>query len=535
VFIALRCSFSSCKELFVKHRITGLFLGPILFMVTMLLPAGLFDVPASEFLSGSAGSAQAGDLAFTMRVVVALLLLMVTWWFTEAIPLPATALLPPVVLPWFQLQGLQDGVVVNFTFRAVLAAYANPVIFLFLGGFLLAAAMQKWGLDRRLTYWLITRGSVASDTHMVLLGMMILSALLSMWISNSATAAMLLPVGAAIVNQVAGEKQNSGFATAMMLGIAWSASIGGMGTLIGTPPNGIAVSILDAAMDDDAGYRSLSFLDWMKIGVPFVVLFLPVVWGLLLLRFPPEQRHLVGAKEEFQERRKALGRISEGERWTVVVFCAAVLLWVSNPFWPSILPPSLAWRLGWVDEFVIGLMAGLALFVIPVNVSRGEFVMGWRDTRRVDWGTLILFGGGIALSEAMFRSGVADWIARSCTGLLAEPSTLLLVVVIVLLVDFMTEIASNTAVATMMVPIVISIGRVSGIDPVTLAVGAALASSMAFMLPVSTPPNAIVFSTGRIRLGDMVRTGFILDILGWVFTVGILWLFGYLFFGVVRF
>jgi sodium-dependent dicarboxylate transporter 2/3/5 len=207
--------------------------------------------------------------------------------------------------------------------------------------------------------------------------------------------------------------------------------------------------------------------------------------------------------------------------------------WISNPFWHVLLTSWVAERVSWVNEYSIGLLAGLLLFVVPVRFSGGEFVLTWRDTKFVDWGTLLLFGGGIALSDAMFKTGIASWIATSAVGVVGVPSILIMMFAVVLLVDLMTEVTSNTAVTSMIVPIVISIAITTGANPVTLAVAAALAASMAFMLPVATPPNAIVFSSGYVRLGDMIRAGFILDILGWLFTVGIVALFASWIFGVL--
>ncbi len=527
-------------------RIIGFILGLAFFGTVLLLPPfSAFSEAATDACQsfkldpglepGSDPGLDPGSLTSSMQSVFALLGLMVIWWITEAIPLPATALLPAVVLPFLHVVGVSGTRFHEFTIKNTLVNYANPVIYLFLGGFLLAAGMQKWGLDRRLTLWILTRGSLAEDSRRILFGMMTVTAFLSMWISNTACTAMMLPLGLGILSLMKLEPGSSRFGTALMLGIAWAASIGGVGTIIGTPPNGIALGILNATFADDPSVTRLSFLDWMAFGIPFVVIMIPLAWGVLVLRNPPEVRSLPGGKEQLLQEQRRLGPMQVGEKLAVFVFLFAVVLWVSNPFWELFLPEAVAATLSWVDEYTIGLLVGLLGFIIPVNIREGRFLLDWRDTKFVDWGTLVLFGGGIALSDAIFRTGLASWIATSAVGAMGTPSTLMLMIVIVLLVDFLTEITSNTAVTGMFVPIVISIALRVGDNPTTLTVVTAVAASMAFMLPVATPPNALVFGTGYVRIKDMVRNGFILDILGWIATVGILYLVGGLLFGVLQF
>ena len=279
----------------------------------------------------------------------------------------------------------------------------------------------------------------------------------------------------------------------------------------------------------------INFVDWMKFGVPFVILFIPVAWFLIIKVFPPEIKSIEGGKELLMKQRSNLKKFSKGEIATIVVFIIAVLLWVSNPFWNYIFPESFAESLSTFDEYVIGLFAALLLFVIPVDLKNKKFALEWTDAKFVDWGTLILFGGGIALSDAMFKTGLASWIATSFVGIIGNPSTVLLLFLIVLLIALLTEVTSNTAVTSMMIPIVISIARGSGADPITLSIGTALAASMAFMLPVATPPNALVYGTGLIKIKDMFRGGFILDMLGWIFTVFIVYVFADKIFGIVSF
>jgi sodium-dependent dicarboxylate transporter 2/3/5 len=320
-----------------------------------------------------------------------------------------------------------------------------------------------------------------------------------------------------------------------MLGIAWAASIGGVGTIIGTPPNGIALGILNSTFANDPSYHRISFFDWMKIGVPLVALMIPLAWAVLIWRNPPEIESLPGGKEGLEKERARLGLLKRGEKLSIAAFLLAVILWVTNPFWSIVLPTNLAARISWIDEYSIGLMVGVLCFVLPIDFKRSEFLLDWHDTKFVDWGTLLLFGGGIALSDAMFKTGFASWIANSFIAVLGMPSTFVLMVAIVFFVAFLTEITSNAAVTGMIVPIVISIALRSGDNPITLSIATAIAASLAFMLPVATPPNALVYGTGYIKISDMIRSGFILEIAGWLLTVGLLYLLGGVVFGVLKF
>jgi sodium-dependent dicarboxylate transporter 2/3/5 len=510
----------------------GFILGLAFFGAILTLPPlASFQAAAETLRLESHSALSTGGIAVSMQRVLAVLLLMVVWWLTEAVSLPATALLPAILFPLLKISGVQG----NLTAKAVLTNYAHPVIFLFLGGFLIAGAMQKWKLDRRFTLWLLTRGNLANDPRTILLGMMLTTAFASMWISNTATAAMMLPLGLGVLSLMNIEPGTPGYGTGMMLGIAWSASIGGVGTIIGSPPNGIALGVLDTALGSNPAYVRISFLDWMKFGVPYVLLYLPVAWLLLLKLHPPRGARLEGGKAELMKQQKALGAITRGELGTIGVFSLAVLLWVTNPFWDSILPSAIANQLSWLDEYSIGLLCGGLLFFVPADFRNGQFLLTWKDTRFVDWGTLILFGGGIALSDAMFKTGLAAWIARSFVALLGTPSTMVMVIAVLLLVIGLTEVTSNTAVTSMIVPIIVSIAIRTGENPVALAVAAAVAASMAFMLPVSTPPNALVYSTGHIQLRDMIKGGLILDLIGWVFTVVIIVVVADWMFGVLRF
>ncbi len=512
-----------------KRRYLGFFIGPVVFFVLLLMNTPeSFILNAKALLPASATNGQILELAGSTQVVLALLILMVIWWITEAVPIPVTALLPGIVLPLFHVTGYFQDKPFQFTAKNILLNYSNPIIFLFLSGFLLAAAMQKWKLDKRLTLYILSRGNLANNSKLILLGMMSISAFLSMWISNTATAAMLLPLGVGIIMQSEGKTGTSNFGKAIMLGIAWAASIGGVGTIIGTPPNGICVSILSSS-----GIKQINFIDWMKFGVPYVIILIPIAWMILVKIFPPEIKKIKGGKELILKQKDELGNWSRGEKLTVLAFVTVVLLWVTNPFWQYIFAAPVAEKLQWFDENIIALTGALLLFLLPVNWKEQEFVLDWSDSKFVDWGTLLLFGGGIALSDGMFKTGLANWIASSAVSLVGSPSTIVLVIIIVLLIDFLTEVTSNTAVTSMMIPIVISIARGTGDDPVALSVAATIAASMAFMLPVATPPNALVYGTGYIKITDMAKAGFVLDIIGWVFTVLIIYLVAHVLFGII--
>lgn len=515
-------------------KMLGFLLGLTGFIAVLLAPVfSTFTTVASGAVLASGSSLDPLALASSMQVVLALLLLMVVWWITEAVPLPVTALLPAVLLPFLHVTGLQGASVVEFTGKYTLSHYAHPVIYLFLGGFLLAAAMQKWGLDRRLTLWLLTRGNLANSPAGTLLAVMGVTAFLSMWISNTATAAMMLPLGLGILSAMG--SGSPGYRKALMLGIAWAASIGGVGTVIGTPPNAIALGILQSTFADDPAFHRITFLDWLSFGIPFVVVMIPVAWALLVLTSRAGFTAAGNVREMLVRERDGLGPLSAGERGTISVFLLAVVLWISNPFWNVILPSGLARQLAWIDEFSIGLTAGVLLFLIPVDVKKRVFLLEWKDAAFVDWGTLLLFGGGIALSDAMFRCGLATWLGTAFTGMIGSPSPVVMVFCVVAFMGMLTEVTSNTAVTTMMVPVVISMALRAGTDPATLAVAAAVGASMAFMLPVATPPNALVYATGHVTVRDMVKHGLVLEIVGWFLTVGLLLLFADVVFGVLRF
>jgi solute carrier family 13 (sodium-dependent dicarboxylate transporter), member 2/3/5 len=457
----------------------------------LLLFALLLALPAPEALGVSGWR------------TAAVALLMAAWWMTEAIPIPATALLPLVLFP---LLGILD-------MPQATGPYANPLIFLFLGGFLLAIGMERWGLHRRIA--LAIMQATGTSPRRLVLGFMLASAFLSMWISNTATAAMMLPIGLAVValmrpKELAPAPEGRfNFGIALMLGIAYGASIGGVATLIGTPPN----AVLAGAADELLGVR-IGFLEWMQVGVPLAILFLPLAWIVLtVVLFPPGPLAGDGAALLARER-NAQGPMSRGERVVAVVFALTALAWVmrEEKVLGSVVVPGIATWFPMVGDATIAMAGALLLFVIPLDLKRGTFPLAWEDARRLPWGVLLLFGGGLSLARAMEASGLAAWVGGGVSGLGALPLVAFVAVVATLFV-FLTELTSNTATATMAMPILAGVGLAVGVDPVLLMSTAAIAASMAFMLPVATPPNAIIFASDEITVPRMARAGLLLNVL----------------------
>jgi len=488
----------------------GFFLGLIVFITILLIPIPkAFTDYASQKLGSDSLTPEVLRLSYSMKVTFALMLLMVIWWISEAVPIPVTSLLPGVILPLFHAYGFHDGKFIELNGKNVFISYANPIIFLFLAGFLIAGAMQKWGLDRRIALWILTRGNIAKSPNKILFGLIVATAFISMWVSNTATTAMMLPIGLGILNKL-NVDLNSKFGKSIMLGIAFASSIGGVGTIIGTPPNGIAVSILAKE-----GIAHISFLEWMMFGVPFVVLALPILWFVLKIVFKSDVSFGDEIKETLLYEKSNLGKLSKPEKLTLFGFSLTVFLWVTNPLWKFI--PFVGERLEWFDEYLIAVFGSMILFTLPVDLSKRKFVLDWGDSKYVDWGTLLLFGGGIALSDALFKTGLADVISSEFVKFFGHPSPVFLVFIIVIFMELLTEITSNTAVTSMMVPILISICSELDINPTFLVLPATIAASMAFMLPVATPPNAIVYGSRYVTLKDMLKAGVVLDVVMWIY------------------
>lgn len=415
--------------------------------------------------------------------------LMGIWWITEALPVAATALVPVFLFP---LLGV--GTVGQAT-----APYANHIIYLFLGGFLLAAGLERSGLHRRLALAVVA--GVGVSPPRLILGFLLATALLSMWISNTATALMMLPI-AMTVATIGGDTPGSARgASALLLAVAYGSSVGGLGTLIGTPPNAIMAGYLQQAHGIEVGFG-----EWMLVGVPLVAIALPATYWVLrrTLRFEAVASEET-AMAVIARQRAELGPWSAAEVRVANVFVLAALCWSFQPVLSVYLPG--------LSDAGVGIFAGLLLFLVPDG--KGSRLLEWSDVERIPWGVLVLFGGGLSLADAVQRTELAGWIGGLLSGFQALPLPLLIFLA-TLLVIFLTEITSNSATAAAFLPVMGALAVSLGHDPRVLVVPAALAASCAFMLPVATPPNAIVFGTGNIMQRDMIRAGFRLNI---VFSV----------------
>jgi sodium-dependent dicarboxylate transporter 2/3/5 len=475
----------------------GLLLGPLLGLVFYLL------LP-SEYVSAAGKT-----VAFTAagKATVAVTAWMAVWWLTEAIDVHATALLPIALFPLFGVA----------TAKAACAPYGDELIFLFLGGFLLALAMQRWGLDVRIA--LGTLRLVGTRPASIVLGLMIATAAISAVVSNTATAAMMLPIGLGVIDLVlqkdggrsAAKGTPSGnFAVGSMLAIAYASSIGGIATIIGTPPNVFTVGFLRDKIAP-AFRTEISFVQWLGIGVPLAVIYLPIAWFLLTrLLFPVSREPIEGAADLIAAARRKLGPMKRAERVVLVAFALTSMAWMLRPILakgagpiPPLLPGA--------SDAMIGIFAGLLLFVIPSG-EKGS-VLDWSTAAKVPYGILILFGGGLSLAAAIEANGVAELLGAKTTFLGGAPE-FIVVAAVTTLVIFLTELTSNTATTAALVPIFAAMAPGLGCHPLMLAIPATLAASCAFMLPAGTPPNAIVFGSGYVTIPEMCRAGIWLNLVG---------------------
>ncbi|MGB6268719.1 MAG: SLC13 family permease [Olleya sp.] len=452
----------------------GFILGPLVFTLVLLFfnPEGL--------------SPQA-------KAILASALWIAIWWITEAIPIAVTALLPIVLFP---LSG-------GLTLTETTSAFGHKYIFLYLGGFIIAIAIEKWQLHKRIALNIIH--FIGSDVKQIILGFMVATAFLSMWISNTATAVMMLPIGMAIINQLKDnpdtvEDENQTFGKALMLAIAYSASIGGIATLIGTPPN----LVLAGVLSDIYNYE-ITFLHWFMFGFPISIVLLVICWKYLTaFAFTFKQTKFPGGKAEIKRLLKTLGNISYEEKIVGFIFGLTAFFWITRSFLFKGLLPNL-------DDTIIAITFAITLFLIPSKKEKKP-LMTWEDAVKLPWGIILLFGGGMALANGFETSGLAKWIGNQMTAF-GGFNTLLLLVLLITVVNFLTEITSNLATTAMLLPVLAPMALTLDIHPFVLMVGATVAASCAFMLPVATPPNAVVFGSGYLRIPDMVKKGIVMNVI----------------------
>lgn len=450
------------------HRIIGFILGPSIFI---LLQAFGFNEPIYD--------------------VIALAIWMIVWWVTEAVPIPVAALLPIIILP---LTGV-------FTVSQATAPYASPIIFLFMGGFLIALGLEKHGLHLRLALSLLK--ITGSSGNGIILGFMIASSLLSMWISNTATAVMMLPIASSVVGLLSSKQGlNKNFALALMLSIAYSANIGGTMTLIGTPPNVVMAGYLNQLLNFQMG-----FAEWLMIGIPTGLLLLTLTYYLLTrVLFANNIKHVEGSTELINSELKKLGKISREEKLVITVFLITAFGWILKPQINELIGKPL------LTDHITAMIGGVLMFSMPVNLKDQNFLMRWDDTSKLPWGILLLFGGGMALANALAEVGIIEMIGEFVSSI-TQVQPLIFILVITLIVLLMTEVMSNVALVTILIPVIIGVANGININPLLLIIPATLSSSCAFMMPISTPPNAIVFSSGHISMKDMMKAGIWLNLI----------------------
>ncbi|GIO23653.1 DASS family sodium-coupled anion symporter [Oceanobacillus sp. J11TS1] len=472
------------KVPYSKAQIVGLILGPLLFVLTMLF-------------------FQPEGLSFEGKAVLASTLWIATWWITEALPIPATSLLPLILLP---ITGAMEG-------GDVASAYGNDIIFLFLGGFFIATAMEKWNLHKRIALFIIS--VIGTSIQRILLGFMAATGFLSMWVSNTAAVMMMVPMGLAITVQVASvlkgtpeEKELPKFEKSLIFGIGYAGTIGGLGTLIGTPPN----IILAGQLNELFGV-SLSFATWMLFAFPVVILMTVLTWLYLgKIAFKTSIKQLPGGKELIQNERRKLGKTGHEEKMVAVVFFFAAFMWITRDFlWTGGII-----NIPGISDGMIAVIAAILLFAIPAKQEAR--ILSWKDSRDIPWGVLLLFGGGLAIAAGFTQTGLSDWLGQQLT-VLDGLHLLIIIAASTLLIMALTELTSNTATATMILPVVGALAVALNIHPFALMIPCAMAANCAFMLPVGTPPNAIIFGTGKLKIIEMIKTGFWVNIVATVIII----------------
>ena len=452
----------------------GLFLGPILFLI--------IQFTSISFISDTADT------------VIAAAVWMVIWWITEAVSISVTALLPLLLFPLFKIMPMDE----------VGANYGSKIVFLFFGGFILALALEKVNLHKRIALTIIKLTGTSPDR--VILGFMIATAFMSMWISNTASTVVMLPIAMSVINLLINDedgfsKPDKNVALSVMLGIAFAANAGGIATVIGTPPNSVLIGLLENEYN-----IQISFVKWMSFGLPFSILLVSIVYLILVkILFPCKGLVFGTSNSVINNELNMLGKLSRKEKHVLVIFAVIVSLWIFRSLINQLIP-----SLG-LNDTMISIFGAIVLFAIPHNLKKGNFILQWKDTQKLAWGILILFGGGLALAKGMSTSGIVDVVANSISN--ANISILVAVSLLIILMLFMTELMSNVALTAVLAPVVAGIAIGLEIPILHLLIPVTIASSCAFMLPMATPPNAIVFASGFIKVHQMARAGIILNLI----------------------
>lgn len=463
-----------------KSKLIGLILGPLLFFIIINLPFELVSQKADA--------------------VIAVALWMVIWWITETVSISVTALLPLILFPLLKIMPIAD----------VGANYGSPIIFLFFGGFVLALALEKVNLHKRIALNIIRL--TGTTPNKVVLGFMIATALMSMWISNTASTVVMLPIAMSVIRLLIDDedgftKNDQNFALSVMLGIAFSANAGGIATVIGTPPNSVLIGLLENEYNIE-----ISFLKWMTIGLPFSIIMVSICYFVLVKwMFPNKNLKFSASRSVINSELKKLGDISAKEKRVLVIFAITVFLWIFRTLINKLIP-GLA-----LSDTVISMMAAVSLFAIPFSFKKGDYIIKWSDTEKLAWGILILFGGGLALAKGMSVSGIVDVVSEAIAT--SNISVFFTASLLIILMLFMTELMSNVALVAVLAPVVAGIAIGLEIPILYLLIPVTIASSCAFMLPMATPPNAIVFASGYIKVHQMARAGIILNLIAVVLII----------------
>ena len=462
-----------------SYQNVGLLLGPIIFILMMLF------------------SDHQDVMSMIAWRVAAVGLLMAIWWATEALPVAVTALVPLVTFDILEISSMKEAA----------APYANPTIYLFLGAFILAIAVQRWNLHKRIAFFILSK--TGTDGRRLIGGFMLVAALLSMWMTNTSTTMMLLPIALSVISVILIQMQNlsdvsqQNFQISMLLGLAFAATIGGMSTLIGTPPNALFAAYMRETFD-----ISISFFDWMMVGVPLASIMLILAWSVLtIVVYPSDIQESAEVRQHLLSESVALGKLTTPEKRVALTFALVILFWVVRR------PLTAALDLSGLSDASIALTGALLLFILPSGERGQSKLLVWDDLKGLPWGVLILFGGGLSLASAISNSGLASWLGQSLSPL-SFMGVGFVVFCATALVIFLTEMTSNLATTATFLPILGALALQIGISPVVLCVPVTLAASCAFMLPVATPPNAVVFSSGFITIPQMIRAGLYLNILG---------------------